>query len=81
MARLDEGTTSNLHTRATPEEAQMLGDIAKRLGLSANKGARWAIRFAYEHAVSTTDHTNCAGTSPCANATQGIRPGTPRTPR
>lgn len=74
MVRRTEGTTTGINLRVTPEEEQMARQIAERHGMSRNSGVRWAIRFAVEHAISTTDHTHCAGTSPCAEATQGLTP-------
>ncbi len=78
MPRVDEGTTEGVRVRATPDEAQMLRDIAAHLGLSQNKAVRWSLRFAWQHATSTTDHTACPTNSPCASATRGLTPGRQR---
>lgn len=72
MGRPSEGLSENVRVRATPDEAQMVRDIAAHLGLSQNKAARWALRFAWQHATSTTDHTTCPPNSPCAGATRGL---------
>lgn len=72
MARTSEGLTHDLRVRATPDEAQMAADIAAHLGTSGNRAVRWAIRLAWQHATSTTDHQHCPTNSPCANATRGL---------
>lgn len=72
MPRVREGTTEDVRVRATPDEAQMAADIAAHLGLSKNKAARWALRFAWQHATSTTDHSMCPRNSPCAAAIGGV---------
>lgn len=80
MPRQSEGLTEQLQTRATPDERQMARDIAAQVGVSQNRALRWALRFAWQHARSTTDHTTCPPTSPCAAATRGVTPGRQRTP-
>lgn len=74
MPRKDEGLVS-LGNRATADEKQMTRDIAAHLGISQNRAMRWAIRYAWAHATSTTDHTTCGGTSTCAGAVAGTTPG------
>lgn len=59
----------------------MLRDIAAQLGMSQNRAVRYAIRYAWQHATSTTDHTQCSGTHPCASATRGLTPGRQRPAR
>lgn len=73
--RPSHGLTKQIHVRARPDEAQMGRDMAAHLGTSMNAAYRWAIRYAWQHATSTTDHSACVPTSPCAGATQGITPG------
>lgn len=82
MGRPSEGLTDNLGLRVQPEESQMVRDIAGQLGMSANRAVRWAIRYAHQHATSTTEHDQCPRISPCANATRGLRviAGRQRTP-
>lgn len=80
MPRKSEGLTEDVRVRATPDEAQMARDIAAHLGTSQNRAARWALRYAWQHATSTTDHTACPPNSPCAAATRGLTPGRQRTP-
>jgi hypothetical protein len=80
MPRQSEGTTEDVRVRATPDEAQMARDIAAHLGTSQNKAARWALRYAWQHATSTTDHKACPPNSPCASATRGLTPGAKRPP-
>lgn len=79
MPRKSEGLTADLRLRLTGDEAQMARDIAAHLGTSQNRGMRWALRFAWQHATSTTDHTACPPNSPCASATRGLTPGRQRT--
>lgn len=79
MPRQSEGLTHQIQTRGTADEAQMARDIAAQLGMSQNRGLRWALRFAWQHATSTTDHTTCPPNSPCAAATRGLTPGRQRT--
>lgn len=76
--RPSDGLTNSMHVRSTPDEAQMARDIAAQMGLSQNRGLRWAIRFAWQHATSTTDHKACPPNSPCASATRGLTPGRQR---
>lgn len=78
MPRKSEGLTVALPARVQPDEAQMARDIAAHLGLSQNKAIRWALRHAWQHATSTTDHTACPPNSPCASATRGLTPGRQR---
>lgn len=78
MPRPSEGLTASLPARVQPDEAQMARDIASQLSLSQNKAIRWALRFAWQHATSTTDHTTCPPNSPCAGATRGLLPGRQR---
>jgi hypothetical protein len=73
--RPSEGLSEALQARTTPDEAQMARDTAAQLGLSQNKALRWAIRYAWQHATSTTDHSTCPPNSPCAGATRGLTPG------
>jgi hypothetical protein len=75
MPRPSEGLTEDVRVRATPDEAQMARDIAAHLGTSQNKAARWALRYAWQHATSTTDHSACPANSLCASATRGLIPG------
>jgi hypothetical protein len=70
--RPSDGTITQLQVRSQPDEAQMARDIAAHLGTSQNKALRWAIRYAWQHATSTTDHTTCPAHSPCAGATRGL---------
>ena len=56
----------------------MLRDIAAQFGFSQNRAVRYAIRYAWQHATSTTDHTRCSGSHPCAGATRGLAPGRQR---
>lgn len=78
--RPSEGLTENLGGRITGNEAQMLRDIAAQLGLnSKNRAVRWAIRYAWQHATSTTHHDTCGRNSTCASATLGITGGRQRT--
>lgn len=79
MPRRNEGLTEDVRVRATPDEAQMARDIAAHLGLSKNRATRWALRYAWQHATSTTNHTACPPNSPCAGATRGLTPGRQRT--
>jgi len=72
MARPSDGITESARLAMTPDEAQMAADIAAHLGTSRNRAIRWAIRYAWQHATSTTDHTVCTGTHPCASATRGL---------
>lgn len=83
MARPSDGTTVDLRTRVTPDEAQMAADIAAILGTSGNRAIRWAIRVAWQHATSTTQHQQqCTGNSTCASATRAISgKGRQRAPR
>lgn len=74
MARKSEGLTQ-LGGRVTPDELQMVRDIAAYLGMSQNRAVRWAIRLAHQHATSTTDHQHCPRNSPCASSTLGVTPG------
>lgn len=74
MPRKSEGLHP-LPARVQPDEAQMARDIAGHLGLSRNRAMRWALRYAWQHATSTTDHSACPVNSPCASATRGIAPG------
>lgn len=80
MPRKSEGLTAALPARVQPDEAQMARDIAAQLGVSQNKAVRWALRYAWQHATSTTDHAACPPNSPCASATRGLTPGTKRPP-
>lgn len=64
-----------MRVHAQPDEKQMAADIAAHLGVSRNRALRWAIRYAWQHATSTTDHTTCPAHSPCASATRGLTPG------
>lgn len=75
--RPSEGLTP-VGARLTDDEAQMVRDIAALLKVSQNKGIRWAIRYAAQHASSTDDHTLCTRNSPCATATRGLTPGRQR---
>ena len=75
MPRKSEGLTVALPARVQPDEAQMARDIAAQLGTSQNKAVRWALRYAWQHATSTTDHSACPANSPCASATRGLTPG------
>lgn len=80
MARANEGLTEQLGPRITPEELQFLVEISKYLGkISNNRGLRYAIRYAHQHATSTTDHTKCLPHSPCAAALRGLDPAAART--
>lgn len=72
MPRQSEGLTHGVRVRATADEAQMVKDIGAQLGMSQNRAARWAIRFAWQHATSTTEHDSCTAHSPCAGATRGL---------
>ena len=76
--RPSDGLTDKLTVRSTSDEAQMARDIAAQLGMSQNRAARWAFRYAWQHATSTTDHTTCPPNSPCAAATRGLTPGRQR---
>lgn len=78
MPRQSDGTTEDVRVRATPDEAQMVRDIAAQLNVSGNRAARWALRYAWQHATSTTDHGQCGPNSPCAGATRGIAPSRQR---
>lgn len=78
MPRQNEGLTQDVRVRATDDEAQMTQDIAAQLGTSKNRAMRWALRFAWQHATSTTDHSACPPNSPCASATRGLTPGRQR---
>lgn len=78
MARVSEGLTEQIGPRLQPEELGMLRDIAALLKMSQNRAVRYAIRYAWQHATSTTDHTRCSGTHPCASATRGLTPGRQR---
>lgn len=73
--RPSHGLTKQVHIRSQPDEAQMVHDIAAQLGTSVNAAGRWAFRYAWQHATSTTDHSTCPPNSPCAGATRGITPG------
>lgn len=73
--RPSHGLTAQVNIRAQPDEAQMSRDIAAQLGTSQNQALRWAIRYAWQHATSTTDHSTCPPNSPCAGATRGLVPG------
>ncbi len=79
MPRESEGLTHQLGPRVTADENQMLRDVAAHMGLSLNKAVRWAIRYSWAHATSTTDHSSCTGTSTCAGATAGLTGGRQRT--
>lgn len=83
MVRKSDGTTESVGSRVTPDEAQMIRDIAAQLGpkTSQNRAVRWAIRYAWQHATSTTDHKHCPGNSPCAGATRGLTTGRQRAPQ
>lgn len=72
MARPSDGITESARLAMTPDEAQMAADIAAQLGMSRNRAIRWALRYAWQHATSTTDHRSCTGTHPCASATRGL---------
>jgi hypothetical protein len=74
MPRKSEGLRP-LPARVQPDEVQMARDIAGHLGVSQNRAVRWALRYAWQHATSTTDHTTCPAHSPCASATRGTAPG------
>ena len=74
MPRKDEGLFP-LGNRATEAERQMIRDTAAHLGISQNRAVRWAIRYAWAHATSTTDHTTCGSNSTCAGAVTGTTPG------
>lgn len=76
--RPSDGLTDSRHVRTTADESQMIRDIAAHMGLSLNKAARWAFRYAWQHATSTTDHKACPPNSPCASATRGMTPGQQR---
>lgn len=78
VGRPSDGLTDSTHVRSTADESQMVRDIAAQLELSKNKAIRWALRFAWQHATSTTDHTTCPPNSPCASATRGLAPGRQR---
>ena len=78
MPRENEGLELQFQTRAQPDEVQMRADIAAQLGMSLNKATRWALRYAWAHATSTTNHQTCPSNSPCAGATRGIYPGRQR---
>ena len=78
MPRQSEGLTAALPSRVQPDEAQMARDIAAQLGVSQNKAVRWALRYAWQHATSTTDHKTCPPNSPCAGATRGLTGGRQR---
>lgn len=73
--RPSDGLTAQVRIRTQPDESQMARDIAAHLGLSGNRAMRWAIRYAWQHATGTTDHTTCPAHSPCAHATRGLTPG------
>lgn len=73
--RPSEGLTNALSAKMTSDEAQMARDTAAQLGLSQNKALRWAIRYAWQHATSTTDHSTCPPNSPCTAAIRGLAPG------
>lgn len=77
--RPSHGLTEQLRLRVQPDEVQMGRDIAAHLGTSQNQAYRWAIRLAWQHATSTTDHSTCPPHSPCAGATRGLIPGRQRT--
>lgn len=80
--RPSEGLVQLRGPRVLPDEAQMARDIATELGTSQSRALRWAIRYAYQHILSTTDHTKCPKDSPCAGATRGLTPkGRQRTPK
>jgi hypothetical protein len=72
MPRKSEGLTAALPSRVQPDEAQMAREIAAQLGFSQNKAVRWALRYAWQHATSMTDHKTCPVNSPCAGATRGL---------
>lgn len=74
MPRKNEGLI-DVRVRATPDEAQMVRDIASHLGMSQSRSVRWAIRYAWAHATSTTDHSACGSNSTCAGAVTGVTPG------
>ena len=78
MPRKSEGLSADVRVRATPDEAQMARDIASQLGMSQNRAMRWVIRYAWQHATATTDHSTCPPSSPCAGATRGLTPGRQR---
>ena len=78
MPRKSEGLEIQFQTRAQPDELQMRKDIAAHMGMSLNKAMRWALRYAWQHATSTTNHQTCPPNSPCAGATRGLTPGRQR---
>lgn len=73
--RPGEGLSKQLTPRVTDDEAQMVRDVAALLGTSQQRAVRWAIRYAHQHATSTTDHQTCPKNSPCSAARLGITPG------
>lgn len=68
MARRHEGLDASLGLRVTSDEAQMMKEIAAKLGMSQNRAARWMIRFAEDHVTNVEDHTLCPEESPCRRA-------------